>query len=422
MEYKKIVKDNYNLHIINTNKFKTVNIRINFKRKIKKEEITIRNFLNDLLINSSKKYPTTRDVEIETEELYDLGVSSSSYKSGNYHIMSFSSVFLNEKYTEKNMIYKSIQFLLELIFNPNVENKQFNKKYFDLIKETLEDTIKSVKDDPRKYSLIRLYEEMDNGPLSYRSNGYLEYLDKITPDNLFEYYKSVIENDKIDIFIIGELNEPYIELFDKYIPNTIRIMDRNSHLLRLEQQDQKEIKENLNVTQSKLAIGLKLFDLTPFELQYVLSIYSTILGGSPDSCLFKEVREKHSLCYYINSTASLVSSMITIQAGINGKDYDEAINLIKQEMDKIKEGQFEEEMLEKAKHIYINGCREIYDSPSSIISNYLSHEYLGLDLVEEKIKEVEKVTKEQIISLANKIEIDTIFLLEGDENEEGNSL
>lgn len=421
MEYKRIENKNYNLHIIKTDKFKTINFRINFKRKIKKEEITIRNLLNDLLINSSKKYPTSRDIEIETEELYNLGVSSNPYKSGNYHIISFKSVFLNEKYTEKNMIEKSLIFLLELIFNPNVENNKFDKLYFDLIKKTLEDDIKSIKDNTTKYSITRLYEEMDKGPLSYRSSGYLEDLDKITESNLYDYYKTVIENDKIDIFIIGDIDESYISLFDKYIPDTIRISDKISHYLELDSSEFKEVKEVMNVNQSKLSIGITIPNITDFELKYTLSLYSLILGGGPNSKLFKVIREENSLCYYISSTPSIISKIITIKAGINKKDYDTVINLFKEEMKKIEDGEITEKDICEAKKIYINGCMETYDNPNSIISNYLSHEYAGLDLVEDRIKNIEKVTKKDIIKLSKKMIIDKIFLLEGTEEDEKNT-
>ncbi|MBP3461273.1 MAG: insulinase family protein [Bacilli bacterium] len=416
MKYQKIEKNNYNLHIIKTNKFKSINLRINFKRKIKKDEITIRNFLNDLLINSSKKYPTSRDIEIETEELYDLGISSSPYKSGNYHIISFKETFLNEIYTEKNMIKKSIIFLLELIFNPNIKENKFDKKYFELIKKTLEEDIKSLKDDTKKYSLVRLYEEMDNGPLSYRSCGYLEDLDKITDSNLYDYYKTVIENDNIDIFIIGNIEETFEEIFDEYIPNTIRIKENLSHYLNLELSEEKEIKEKMDISQSKLAIGLKISDMTDFELKYVLSLYSLILGGNPNSKLFQTIREKNSLCYYINSTALIIPKIITIVAGINKENYTKTIELIKEALENIKNGILDDKDIKEAKKIYISGCREIYDTPNLIISNYLSHEYANLDLVDTRIKEIEKVTKKDIINLAKKISIDKIFLLEGVDN------
>ena len=423
MDYKKITNKKYNLHIINTDKFKTINVMVNFKRKIKKDEITIRNLLNDLLINTSKKYKTSRDIEIETEELYDLGVSSNPHKSGNYHIISFKETFLNEKYTEVGMNEKSIEFLLELIFNANINDNKFDKEYFEIIKRTVEDDIKSLKDNTKKYSLTRLYEEMDKGPLSYRTCGYLEDVDKITESNLYDYYKTVIENDKIDIFIIGNLSDSYEQLFNKYIPDTIRIEDNISHYLDLEVAEEKVKKETIKTNQSKLSIGLKIKDITDFELKYVINLYSLILGGSSNSKLFKVVREENSLCSYISSSVSVISKIITIIAGINASDYDETIKLIKEEIDRLKNGNITEQDIEEAKKIYISGCKEVYDSPNLIINNYLSHEYADLDIVSDRIKKIEKVTKEDIIRLANKVVIDTIFLLEGiDENEETSSL
>ena len=125
MQYKKIQRKGYNLHVIKTDRFKHVQMRFNLKRPIKKAEITIRNILNDILINTTKKYPTIRDIEIKTEDLYNFGAGSNCYKSGNYSIMSFSCNFLNEKYTEKGMLEQSISFFLDLIFDPNVENNAF---------------------------------------------------------------------------------------------------------------------------------------------------------------------------------------------------------------------------------------------------------------------------------------------------------
>ena len=419
MKYQKIVKDNYNLHIINTDKFKTINVRINFKRKINKEEITIRNLLNDLLINTSKKYPTSRDIEIETEDLYNVGVGSTPYKSGNYHIMSFKETFLDEKYTEKGMNEKSIEFLLELIFNPNVKDKKFDKEYFNLIKKTVEDDILSIKDNPGKYSLIKLYESMDDGPLSYRSSGYLNDLKKINEENIYEYYKSVLKNDIIDIFIIGNINENKLDIFDKYIKNNNCIKDNTPHYIKLHStSDELELKESITNNQSKLAIGFTTDNLSDYELKYVLVIYSLILGGSPNSKLFQNVREKNSLCYYINTSVAIISKIVTLTAGINAKDYKKTLELINIELEKMKKGEFTTKDIEDARKIYINGCNEVYDSPMAIINNYLSYEYGGLDLVEKRLKEIKKVTKKDIVDVANKVNINKIFLLEGTSNNE----
>ena len=60
MKYKKISTYSYNLHIIKTNKFKTVTVQVNFKRKLVKEEITYRNMIVNMLCESTSIYPTKR--------------------------------------------------------------------------------------------------------------------------------------------------------------------------------------------------------------------------------------------------------------------------------------------------------------------------------------------------------------------------
>ena len=74
MKYKKIEMGSYNLHLINTDKFKTVNVRINFKRKVKKSELTKRSLLSTVLLESSMDYKSSRLLEIKTEELYGLSI------------------------------------------------------------------------------------------------------------------------------------------------------------------------------------------------------------------------------------------------------------------------------------------------------------------------------------------------------------
>ena len=104
MQYKKYTIGPYNLHIIKTDKFKTINIDITFRRPIVKEEITIRNFLSDLLLNSTAKYPSSRLLAIEAENLYGLKLSNQNMRIGNYAFTSFNLSILNSKYTEEGML------------------------------------------------------------------------------------------------------------------------------------------------------------------------------------------------------------------------------------------------------------------------------------------------------------------------------
>lgn len=411
MKYQKIVKDNYNLHIIRSKKFKSIKIKLLYKRPIKKEEITIRNFLNDILINSSEKYKTSREIEMQTQELYDFGISSQPFKSGNYHVISYNSTFLHEKYTEPGMINKSLEFFLELVYRPNIVDNKFNDTYFKIIKRSIEESIDSIKDNPSRYSVLQLDEMLDKNTLSFKAVGYKEDLKKITTSNLYDYYQDVLENDRLDIFVVGDITDDIVKIFDKYIPKRKNKKYDISHYVDIDKLKYKEKKEQQRISQSRLALGYKTDNLSYHELHYTLMLYALILGGTPDSKLFKNVREKNSLCYSISASANTISKTLYITAGINKNNYDKTISLIKEQvkdMDNVTEHE-----LKNAKKAFINGCRETFDSGGSIINAFVSHEYLNADLPKERIEKIKKITLNEVKNLNKKIHLDSIFFLEG---------
>ena len=400
MNYAKYKNSAYNIHFINTDRFKTISIRINFKRKTNREEITKRNLLTRVLLESNEFYKTSRLIEIETENLYGLMLRSSSSISGNYSIMSFESSFLNEEYTDKKMIEKSLDFILGFLFNPDIEQKEFNEKSFNMCKESLKQEIECLKENPERYGMHKMLEAMDeDAPYAINADGSLENLEKITRENLYEYYQTIIKSDLVDIFIKKPSQSHYVEH---------KKINRKS----------KTKIENQDLEQSKLYIGCKLDKLTPFEQKYVMNIYSFILGGSPNSKLFMNLREKNSLCYSVNSSYQPVFNLLIIKAGIDAENFKKSVNLIKEEMKKLEKGQFTEEEIKAGIITYKNTFKEVEDSAFSILNAYTSCEYLGYDPIEIRIKEIEKVDKESIIKLCKKIHIDTIFLLEGKTYEE----
>ena len=422
MNYKKIENGAYNIHLINTDKFKTISVRINFKRKTKKEEITKRNLLTRVLLESNEFYKTSRLIEIETEKLYGLMLRSSSTISGNYSVMSFESSFLNEEYTEQNLLEKSLEFILSFILNPEIENKEFNKKNFTLCTNALREQINSLKENPDKYGMHKMLETMDNdSPYALNTDGYIEDLEQITPKNLYEYYQEKIKSDLIDIFVIGDINNKKIKeiINQKLKINTLK-KPSGSHYILHKKTRIKPKTEKLKgqLEQSKLYIGCKLDKLTPFEQKYVMNMYSFILGGSPNSKLFMNLREKNSLCYTVTSTYQPVFNLLIIKAGIDASNFEKSVKLIKQEMKNMTLGKFENQDIEAGIITYKNTFKEVEDSAFSILNAYTSCEYLNYDPLETRIKEIEKVTKEDIIKVSKKIHIDTIFLLEGDMYEE----
>ena len=421
MEYIKIDKQAYKIHFIKTDKFKKVKIRINFKEKTTKEKVVYRNMLSLVLLEATKKFNTRRLLDIECENLYNIGVGAGTSNSGNYHLLRFNTTFLNEKYTEKGMMEESFKFFLEFIFNPNVIDGKFESQTFNNAKNILKEDIESYADNPGRFAFSRIYEIMcPNSVIKYRSTGYIEDLEKVTEENLYEYYKELLTNNEIDIFIIGNIDVKQMEkiIADNFNIDSIK-HEQLAHIVKQDdfRKEPRVIKENKNINQSILILGSKLKDITEFERKYVLVLYNYILGGSADSKLFKEVREKNSLCYSISSTHSGIANLEFISAGIDKENYDKAVELIKAEIKNMEDGNFTEEDISQAKITFLASLKEIEDTANGIINIYEAHEYLDYDLLEERAKEIEKVTKEDIINVSKKMYLDTIYLLEGDKKD-----
>lgn len=409
----------YKLHVISTKKFKTTSIKIVFSAPVVKEEITFKNFLADMLTYSCKKYNTEKKMSIALQDLYAMNIFPRCYRVGKLYNMEIGASFLNERYTDEGILNDAIKLLSEVIFNPNIENNEFNTTAFDFVKLNTRNQINSIWENTRKLSLIRMLEYMDNTKaFSYHGFGYLEDLEEITPTNLYEYYKKVISSSKIDIFILGDVSADEVK---KMIKENFKFktykMKKNDLITSHDKirKIPKKIIEQARISQSKLSIGCKIEDMDDFERNYVLPMYSMILGGGSSSKLFKEVREKNSLCYYISSSASKLDNILFITSGINFENFDKTIKLIKKEVKNMTLGKFNEEDLDVAKTQYITMLDEIEDSPFQIMSSYYSVEMLNYDELDIRKEKTKKVTLQDVSKLASKIHIDTIYLLKGAE-------
>ena len=407
----------YNLHIIPTKKFKQIKIRAIFQKPIKKEDITIQNFLGDMLTYSTKKHNTFRKFSIAIQDLYSLDIFYNSSRTGNLFLSNFIMTFLNPKYTDESMYEESIKFLSDLLFYPNIKNNEFDKNSFQVIKNFTKEEIEGSKENKKVYATMRMLEEMNlNSPISYRTCGYLEDLEKITTKNLYTYYKKFMKENKIDIYVCGdiEINKTK-EIFRKYFP--FKETNKNSSNAYLNP-SKSNIKENIvfeedDTKQAKLSIGCYMKNLTNYERKYPLTLYNIILGSGTDSKFFKDIREKESLAYYIFSTCNKPDDTIIISSGINAKDYKKTVNLIKLKLEEMKQGNFSERDLAKAKKLFQTSLEEVVDRQYTLIDVFFAQTILDVDDIKTRIKKMNKVTKEEIIEVAKKIEIDTIYMLGG---------
>lgn len=409
MDYKSYDMNAYKLHIIKTNKFKTITVGIAFRRKIVESEITIRNLLKELMINSSYNYPTEKSLIIETERLYDLKLVAANYRIGNDTILTFKTRFLNEKYTEEGMNEESIRFLLDIIFNPRLDNE------IDKCKKKIEKSILQLKDNKIKYSLFKLLESTGDMPYAYNSYGDIDVLKKIYSSHIKSYYDSLIKNDIVDVYVVGDVVDSEIKKIFKEYFKVVTFHKEKCEIIVPELKNNrsvKEIREKDKVNQTQLTMLCNINGLTDYERKYVLPVYGEMLGGSANSMLFASVREKNSYAYYVNAIVKSYDNLMMIYSGIEKGMEDKVKKLIVKTLKDISKGQIDEEKLSDAKKTIISSIRASLDSPMGIINNYYAMELVNSKSVEERIEEVGKISSEDIRNVSKKIKLHSVFILE----------
>jgi predicted Zn-dependent peptidase len=197
--------------------------------------------------------------------------------------------------------------------------------------------------------------------------------------------------------------------------NNIKNLQEREITLKDEEKEickqEKTIEESMDITQGKLVIGLDVkSDID--NINYITMCYNTILGGGANSKMFQNVREKASLAYTAGSSYLKRKKNIIIRAGIEIENYQKALEIIKQQLEDMKNGAFTDEDLKNAKNLIISTIENIPEEQDTEISYYFGQELANSNVsVEEYKNKIECVSKEQIVEVANTISINTIYFL-----------
>ncbi len=420
MEYKKTeIKKGINLHTIQTDKFKTNLIAIMLTTKLNKENVTKNALIPAILRRGTKELSTQEEINKKLEEMYGASLDCGLDKTGDNQVLKFYIETVNDTFLPQdaeNMLKTSLEMICEFVFDPYLENDSFKKEYVEQEKENLKQIIDGKIDNKARYSLDRCISEMyKNQPFGLYKYGYVEDMKSFNEKSLYEYYTKLIQGCKIDIFVSGILDEK-IEDIIKENKNIVKLQGREPEYNRQEIKAKKSEKENIaqesmDVTQGKLVIGIDL-DVDNEDFRYNVMIYNSILGGSANSKLFQNVREKASLAYTASSSYYRFKNNIFINCGIEIQNYDKALEIIKKQIEDIKKGDFTEEEVEDAKQGIIASIKTIDDEQDTEITYFFGQELSNNKCnIEQYISKISEVTKDDVIDIANKVSINTVYFL-----------
>lgn len=397
-------------HEIKTKGFKTNLYSIFFTVPMNEETVTINSLLPAVLRRGSKNYPSQLEIGKKLEEMYGASFNCGVDKMGDYQVLKFYMEILSDEFIPEKQ--KPVEFLKEIVFEPLLEDGHFKKEYVDQEKENLKKIIESRQDNKAKYALDRCIEEMFEGE-SYGiyKFGKVEDLANINEINLCEQYQKLLKDARIDCYACGnEIQSTKIENEGKQVENNAKVKqaENQKHTIK-----NKEIKETLDVSQGKLIIGL----VTPDKDKSVISMYNTILGGGANSKLFQNVREKAGLAYSASSSYIRRKNTIFIKTGIETANYDKAVEIIKKQIEDMKNGDITDDEFNSAKELILSSLRLLSESQEDLIAYDFDRALYGESVkLEEYMKQIENVTKEQVIDVAKDVQLDTIYFMQGGEN------
>ncbi len=406
------IDNGINLHIIQTDKFKSNIICILFREQLNKKTVTQNVLIPLLLEQGSKKYKDNKKINRQVDNMFGSTFDIQTIKKGEEQILQFYFEYANN---EEITTLDVLNFLYEIIYNTNIEGDKFNKNLFDIQKRKMKNRIQRQVNNKADYAKQKIFEISCKGEMfSINPLGYEEDLGTITNESIVIRYKEILKKSNIDFIYQGNSsvsevleNIESIFSFEKKERNFEAYEKNNYSFFKNEEQSKLE----LNIEQSILCMTLKSKQNKKLNAYHMI-LLSEILGGNTNSLLFKKIREEDGLCYYIYTTLYIAKRIMLVQCGTRKENVQTAINKIKNIFDNI-ELLIDVEDINVAKNSLIRQYKLIQDNNSSSINFYLTQYLNELEIdLSELINNINKIDLNDIINISKEIKIDCILSLE----------
>jgi predicted Zn-dependent peptidase len=405
------------VHVLQTTKFKLTTMAVMFHTDLEEDKATSRAMIPHVLLRGSEQYPTAESIQLALSDLYGASLYGSVGKKGERQIVEFLLKVVNEKYLTgaDALLEKGIALLAEVLLRPQKEGSGFRADFVEKEKEQHQKRIDSLLDDKIVYAAERCLDEMTKGErFSIPKFGRSSYLEQINSDNLYQVYRDLVATAPMHVYVVGNVHpSDVVALIQRYF-TVERTPQENLTPTQTDviPRQVKEIVERLDVNQGKLNLGLRT-RITHADPDYpALVVYNGILGGFPHSKLFINVREKASLAYYASSRLESYKGLLYIQSGIQIENYEKALTIMKQQLEEMKKGNISDTELSYTINGLINSFRTLQDSPEGLIDVHTGGLVSGAyRSMEELISLAEKVSKQDVVRVAQQIQLDTVYFL-----------
>ncbi len=413
------ITENIRLSHIQTKKFKTGILTFTVTLPLTKENLAFGQILPAVLRRGTERFPDMASIHRRLDELYASTVELRCHRLGNNLLFSFSAEILDPAYIPDrvDVLNGVMDVIAQMLLHPKVKDDGFEEKTVTQEIRFACDAIRSEINNTRSYAMIRLAE------LMYRENEDFPTLSELEANvqaihsrSLYAFYKTVLTASPLEVFYVGSASADM--LTERLLSNFREWKGASNHTLCMPVAETSagflSKTERMPVSQGKLSMGFRTGVCSTDQSCPAMIVLNELLGGSPASKLFLQVREGMSLCYYCSSAYHKHSGILTVSAGVESKNREKTEKAILDQLQALKEGRISDTEWRAAKISLENVYRQMYDNPFELQVFYGNRLLFGMEeTVEESRQRLASVTREEVVALAQKIVLDTVFFIEG---------
>lgn len=420
----KQLADGVELLVNRTDKFKTGLLSATLTVPLRREDATAGALIPEVLYRGSRSCPDMERLSAATDALYGASLGTGVRQRGESQCISFLCSVIDDRYAlDGSAVLEPAAGLMgEVLLDPAAENGVFRRDYVKGEGANLADRIRARVNDKRSWSIFRLVQEMCAGEAyAVDKLGDAEEALSVSPEGLWADYQALLGRAKVTFYYGGSAQPERVE-------ETVRrafaplLRGRNAPVACAVPREPfgpvRTVTDEMDVTQGKLAMGFRTGGVTMDSPDYpALLVCNALYGGSANSRLFLNVREKMSLCYYASSLIDKLKGLLVVSSGVEFGDFDRAQEAILAQLDELRAGRFTGEERNAAIRTVVNGLRGRLDSQGQMEDDCVTKLICGVrpDDGAELIRAVERVTAEDIAQAAQRIRLDTVYRLTGKE-------
>jgi predicted Zn-dependent peptidase len=367
-----------------------------------------------LLSRSCEKYPTPRAFAQILARLYGAQQTGYTHKRGDAHSLTLSIQCIDDRFAfaGDTVAAQSVELLLEELLRPLITSETVA-----LEKRLMLERIAAHRDEKMLYAFDRCTDLLlpaQGGGLSALSTE--AAVAALTADDVRRAWETALREAVVCIVMTAKtgfdaaedaLRRAFSALHR--VPGAVAFsFPPLSETVRRESETQK-------VEQAKLVLGYRTGQKDLFDGNTACRVMTDMLGGGVYSKYFKVVREEKSLCYTAHSIYDRYSGTILAYAGIDTEKADTARAAMTAQLEAMRQGAFDDALLEASKRALTDANTRIYDKIQSLTNFYATTPLKGkLETPEMRSAEILAVTRDDVICAAQETTLQAEFFLAGE--------